>query len=117
VDKLKKENLALEKQLTHLKVENANAGETSAQLQSQREELETAAESYKRQTHRLMNENDALIKQMESLEVEMKRKEDQTSRKQIVIFRLSLFVQRRRITVPCVCACVRVFPAIILYAL
>lgn len=71
----------MEKQLDQLKLENANIWETSAQLQSQLEELETSAESYKRQTHRLTNENEALIQQMDTLEMEMKKKEDQTTGK------------------------------------
>ncbi|PNF29357.1 hypothetical protein B7P43_G07815 [Cryptotermes secundus] len=79
VDKLKKENVTLEKELNQLKLEKASVQEISAQLHCQLGELETAAESYKRQIHRLTNENEALIKQMERLEMEMKKKEDQTS--------------------------------------
>jgi septal ring factor EnvC (AmiA/AmiB activator) len=86
VDKLKKENVTLEKELNQLKLEKANVQETSAQLHCQLGELETAAESYKRQTHRLTNENEALIQQMESLEMEMKKKENQASRKGVVHF-------------------------------
>ena len=78
--------------MTQVKAENSNVRETSAQFQSQLEELETAAKSYKRQTQRLTNENDALIQQMESLEVEMKRKEDEMSRKQTVIFIVTLLI-------------------------
>jgi septal ring factor EnvC (AmiA/AmiB activator) len=74
----------LEKELNQLKLEKANVQETSAQLHCQLGELEAAAESYKRQTHRLTNENEALIQQMESLEMEMKKKENQTSRKRVV---------------------------------
>lgn len=107
MDKLKKENLTLEKQVTELKAENANVQETSAWLQSQLEKLETAAESYKRQTHRLTSENDALIRKLESLEVEMKRKEDQTSRKQIVTFSLILLIcteKENMVQYVCVCS-------------
>jgi chromosome segregation ATPase len=107
VDKLKQENLALEKQLTQLKAENSDVLETSAQLQSQLEELETAAESYKRQTERLTNENDALIQQMESLEMEMKRKEDEMSRKQFVIFNVTLLIcmEKENYGTVCVSVC------------
>lgn len=76
----------MQKQLSQLKVEKANIWETSSQLQSQLEELETTAESYKRQTHRLTNENESLIQQMETLEIEMKKKEHQMSRKRGVYF-------------------------------
>lgn len=72
--------------MNQLKVEKANVQETSAQLHCQLGELETAAESYKRQAHRLTNENESLIQQMESLEMEMKQKGNETSRKRVVCF-------------------------------
>jgi hypothetical protein len=72
--------------------------------------------SYKRQTQRLTNENDALIQQMESLEVEMKRKEDEMSRKQIVIFIVTLLICTEMENYGTVCVCVCLFLAIILDA-
>ncbi|XP_069676250.1 GRIP and coiled-coil domain-containing protein 2-like isoform X5 [Periplaneta americana] len=74
IDKLKKQNALLEKQLNQSKVEEVH-------IRSKVEELETAAESYKRQNHRLTNENEALIHQMETLEISMKEKDVQTAEK------------------------------------
>ncbi|PSN47728.1 hypothetical protein C0J52_04605 [Blattella germanica] len=74
-DNLKKQNLALEKHFNQLKINESKLLETTAKLQAQIDELETTAESYKRQTNRLSNENESLIQQMEALELEMKRKE------------------------------------------